>query len=68
MVSGTVSASSVQAMADSGLEPATEGPGITRTGSGDYTLTLLVSEDGSESTYDGDRAAFRENSPWPRRR
>ena len=55
-------------MADSGLEPATEGPGITRTGSGDYTLTLLVSEDGSESTYDGDRAAFRENSPWPRRR
>lgn len=60
VVSGTVSASSMQVMADSGLEPATEGPGITRTESGDYTLTLLVSEDGSQATYDGDRAAFRE--------
>lgn len=60
VVSGTVSASSMQVMADSGLEPVTEGPGITRTESGDYTLTLLVSEDGSQATYDGDRAAFRE--------
>lgn len=54
-VSGTVPAASME----QAFDPVTESRWIHRTENGDYGLTILVSADGEDQSFDLDKAAFR---------